>query len=870
LTPCSVGPTPTPQELSGQLLSLGILPLLHAACAEPAPAAAPAAAALSKLQQAAAGCLGHFVGGSGGGGCDDGVLAEAAGSLVALLRRALGQGPSPTSEPAGAAEGALAAAEAADVPLLEAAARGLAHISGLGRSGASACVAAGAVPPLLKVVRLERAVCDVLAAGGGQPGHRDPASKRQRRAPAAARAGGPALSAEQIARPLTCLQRQRRQQQQGSQQEAAAPGERPDDSLGGWPRRSGLNEQDTSGAATSGGDNTGSDGREGALALWALANVAAAGGAPGRRAICRHGLYTLIRAALLSHDPARADAAAAALESIAVGGESAAAVYRAELRLKQAELLQAAGIAPARGPAAAGSGGRCGHAGCVCGLLPRRAATLDCGLRPPSSRGLQGCATSPRAAACPGHAQTLEAAADAALFSARWGPRGGGGGPSAPSVGPDTAQAQMLLARMTPRLTVRADGARLSLDGSRPGTVLRSARARRSSGGDAGGAAAAAVPPAPLQLGGQLEGAKDGGGALMPSMVARISGIGLSPPPSPRRGTLGVLPAAASAGEQGGGPPAAGAEAAAAPPPLLADVRGAFLSWLAGLEGGADWADAGSRPASGRAVEGGAPTPRVVPQGPDAAGVPVQQQAGEGLDAEDPEEREWATLQRAAAAAEAYHAGRAAAAGALRGRLNLSLCRGPEALWRRGQALGGEARAGAGHGAAAAAAGSRPASAPADSARSGCGTARSSGSSSCGGAKARAAGAGAAARPPSAWAPGIVAFVQTGTPPPPGPQRRRRGADRLMLAAAPREVVDGLAGARAARRVWWTLIGWGPCATGSPFRSALYLTATRPERVHPSRRGAGCARGQGAWLRRRARLHQRRQHGRRRARHGAA
>jgi hypothetical protein len=603
-------------------------------------------------------------------------LEEAAVSLVALLHQALRQGrcradagsggtlPVATEQPHGGPAGAVAV----DVPLLEAAARGLAHISGIGRAGAEACVKAKAVPLLLEVLRLERGAYTALGRQRcrgqcrqqpclqqqqqsvvGRPDHR--AGRRPSQGPGIccqageAAAGGIPLELEEISRPLACLQR--RQQQQGSSDAAgccSAAGSLPGASDGSATASRG----NTNGSGNGGGHKgTGTacsrqgpgagcasvrrDGSEGMLALWALANMVAACAA-GRRAACRHGLYTLIRTALACPDTARAGVAAAVLARVAADSANTGAVYRAELRLKQAALLHAACRRTPRqmtggrgGNGGKGNGtvaGGCSQPECVRGVLQPRRASLASHHNPAGARRQQvqaqeeraatsraSALASGRAAGAPAGAptaQTLEAAADAALISARWGLRSGRGadaGAAPRGVGPDTAQAQMLLARMTPRLTVRAEGARISLDGRPsgappPGGSPYGKLWQAAPGSKCGSSGVVCDPKAapcdPAKEASSSEGAEgaEPESGLVPSMVRRISTIGLAATPiTPRRapaahpsaGSPGSLPAAlpGSAGEEG----AAAGAAAAAPALLLADVRGAFLRWCAEVEG---------------------------------------------------------------------------------------------------------------------------------------------------------------------------------------------------------------------------------------------------------------------------------------------
>ena len=59
--------------------------------------------------------------------------------------------------------------------------------------------------------------------------------------------------------------------------------------------------------------------------------------------ICRNGLYTLLRAVHHAVDPHRCSAAAATLNNIRYHPDNATLLYKAELRLKHAALVQLTG-----------------------------------------------------------------------------------------------------------------------------------------------------------------------------------------------------------------------------------------------------------------------------------------------------------------------------------------------------------------------------------------------------------------------------------------------------------------------------------------------------------------------------------------------
>ncbi|KIZ01265.1 hypothetical protein MNEG_6699, partial [Monoraphidium neglectum] len=849
------------------LMSLGLTERLAAACRASTPAAAPTsrgsgpglagpAEALSELQQAAAGFLVHVATSAAAndvaaaGRC---LLDHAAVLLVLLLRRAIAGSKPPCREAPGAAEAAGAGAGAAtdpttvDAALLEAALRGLARLSAEPRGGAEACVRAKAVPWLLQALRVERSAYAALRRGHQQQQQQQQQKQQQQpqqqqgalsaaidsiTSGAVGHACYHQLEQRELERPLACLQAR------------LASG-------GAWPAQ-----------PLTAADDACADGREGALALAALLNVSSL--PAGQLAACRHGLYTLIRTALSCPDVGRAGMAAAVLRAVCGNAGNASAVYKAEMRLKRAALLRAAGLRPEerRGRREARCAGEdSGEAGAAerdaappagqpkrptpvpalampasipaapaaapaaMAAGPRRASIA--GAQPTSSRA-GGAAASPRPTC------TFEAAGDAALMTARWGVRGA---EAARHVGPDTAQASMVLTRITPRLLVRADGARISKGA--PG-------ARDGSGGGGTGADGAAAQGA-SGIGGDGSGGGSGAGededgeaqSIVYQMAKRISMIG-SAACSPRIGASVVAAAPADVVADAAAPAAAPVAAAGLwvrgpggarrssvwparaqqPEP---DVRAAFLEWCDFLDG------PGASNAGGAA---NAPTSRrptlafatATCGGGSGGGGAASDEEGEGdgddLTTDDPEERAWLLLQRRAAEAERARAESAARAGALKGRFNRSLCRGRAEAWQ------GRAKA------AAAAAGARAASAE-PAARHGGGAGGRSGEGSGalshrqgrapqskGGLlrarpqtagplgrappshtkatppggnsvnQARPASAGAAAP----WAPSLVGFVQSQDPVAPGPVRRRCAADRLMVAAAPGDVVDALAG----------------------------------------------------------------------------
>lgn len=75
----------------------------------------------------------------------------------------------------------------------------------------------------------------------------------------------------------------------------------------------------------------------GLMALWGLLNLS--GYEPAQVGICRHGLYTLLGAVHASADPARSAAARAILTNIHFHPGNATTLYKAELKLKYAALL---------------------------------------------------------------------------------------------------------------------------------------------------------------------------------------------------------------------------------------------------------------------------------------------------------------------------------------------------------------------------------------------------------------------------------------------------------------------------------------------------------------------------------------------------
>jgi hypothetical protein len=752
-------------SLQKQLLSLGLWEQLTAACAlqppqQPNPAVA---AALSRLQQAAAGAIAHVAITTGsstvGGDCS---VEAAAKLLTQLLRRALSgsgnetvaetQPPSDSADVGPASAAATSAAAVAfaaarvDVPLLEAAARALAAVSGAGRRGAEALVRAGAVRPLLEVQRAERAAYAELQRQQHpeqkqRQKDKQQQSKQQQQATASqepallpcsapertkarGRSGGvrarQQLPQAWLDRPLASLQ-----QQLGNGGECSPHPFCSDLNPGtaiGEERCSSDNAAGGKDGCAGGGAGCTDDfsGREGALALVALQNAATT--ARGQLAVCRHGLYTLIRVALYCPHGPRARAAARVLRALPLNAGNAGALFRAELRLKASALLRSAGIEPAPPACRARRGGgspaaaRAASAAAAGATAPRGGGSPDLINRPSSPlRGGRAVAQTAIAAA----PATFQAAADAALLTARWGHRGGAEAPK--HVGADTAHAALLLSRATPRLTARADGARISGRG-----------ALGPAGPPLGGSAATAAAAA----------AGKGPGGIVPEMAARVSAIGLSGggsggPPT-RRGGSALTPAGApllaAAGKSRGAavcapPPAVHpAQAATGGAPLrpasarasaraalggplaagggeaptgggrgpLSDVQSSFLLWCAGLnpEGSEATGRGGCEP----------PTASLGPQQLEQKGAPVPAgESDEALTTEDPEEPEWLQLQAAAAEADRYRAARAAAAAALGGKLRRSLCRVRAELWTRGQrqrapepAAGGERRGGRG------------------------------------------------------------------------------------------------------------------------------------------------------------------------------
>jgi hypothetical protein len=79
----------------------------------------------------------------------------------------------------------------------------------------------------------------------------------------------------------------------------------------------------------------------GLLALWGLLNLSTY--APAQTSICKHGLYSLLRAVHRSTDPMRSTTAASVLANIHFHPDNSTTLYRAELKLKHAALLQVIG-----------------------------------------------------------------------------------------------------------------------------------------------------------------------------------------------------------------------------------------------------------------------------------------------------------------------------------------------------------------------------------------------------------------------------------------------------------------------------------------------------------------------------------------------
>jgi len=874
--------------MRSQLLSLNIPQHLSSVCTAMAPTAAASATAVSDLQQAAAGCLVHLA-----LTCDDAQgcsLQQAASHLVRLLQTAIDNVSTAATyhAPDAAASAASASAQAVantDVPLLEAAVRGLARLSAEPEGGAEACVRAKAVQSLLQVLRIERITYRRLLHKQCQQQTQRSTATTSRSTKVSSSSGsagsvmGRLLQPDQLERPLTAFQQQTYSGSGGQlpttststaksrrsasglhtnrHQSTAAPTVTHRSHPTGDSLISVAPNPLISDTVTPDGNQPLKDGQEGALALWALVNITAACPA-GQLAACRHGLYTLIRIAVASPDRANRGAlAATVLRNMVTHAGNTSAVYRAELRLKSAALLRAAGLKrPKQQRVAAGEWNGEGHAGCSFGVAqpPGQLSSQRSTQPPPSSRK-----------SVVARSGTFEAAADAVLLTARWGLQGAG---AARHVGADTAQAEMLLSRATPRLTVFAGGARITKE-------QRSAAAK------------AGVKPANEATSGPSSSGGGGPQSLVSEMAARISSISVAAAAAGSRGTprtsaLVPVPTAAApvshrsssshlgsaklslkAADQtssasllqvsGSSPGVADARAPS-------DIQSAFLRWCSQLEGADDGAcnssDEAVRPggfsstrqrrrnshhvgAGGSSCRGAA----AVSAGDGQPQLAGEQAGGEDLTTEDPEEEEWLELQRLAAEAEQYRAARAAQAVALNGKLNRSLCRGRGDLWQRkastkqqnlhpqalassgqecsgssmterGSSSGGPAAEGSGGGsrrqllsasshrsrAAGRLLGESPdtATAALDAAAAGvepqwqqrC---PATAVPTAAAAKRRPVSASVAANNP--WEPNLVAFVQTPQSITPGPVRQRRAADVLMVAAAPSEVVDCLAGA---------------------------------------------------------------------------
>ncbi|GFH26544.1 uncharacterized protein HaLaN_24712, partial [Haematococcus lacustris] len=76
----------------------------------------------------------------------------------------------------------------------------------------------------------------------------------------------------------------------------------------------------------------------GLMALWGLLNLS--GYVPAQVAVCKHGLYTLLRSVRKSADRLRSSTAAAILANIHFHPDNATTLYKAELKLKYAALLE--------------------------------------------------------------------------------------------------------------------------------------------------------------------------------------------------------------------------------------------------------------------------------------------------------------------------------------------------------------------------------------------------------------------------------------------------------------------------------------------------------------------------------------------------
>ncbi|KAF8068425.1 UTR3 [Scenedesmus sp. PABB004] len=483
------------------------------------------------------------------------------------------------------------------------------------------------------------------------------------------------------------------------------------------------------------------DGREGMLALWALLGVTAHHA--GQVAVCRRGLYTLVRLVQGCPEPQRRSVAAAVLANVAAAGENVAALYRAELRLKHAALLHAAGLKRVR---------RERHA------APGRARDEASG--PGAGGGAErGCAggrgsVPASAGATPPHTTWLQAAADTAVLAANMASTRGGA--AARGLTSDDRRAGELIARVS-ALTARPVVPVHRPDRASPGLLAARYAGQRPAASAQPTAAAAAAAAQRCSF-------SDGVGALL---AAAAGG-----------------PARTAQLELAGGRPVVGAGAGAASVPAAGDVRAAFVAWL--------------DECVGEAVADSAPaisTPHVA----EAALRDATQTAElDALTTEDAEEAEWLAAQREAQRLHDFHAARAAQGEVLRGSLPAALRGSASSLWHEDRWRASSPKGGSRAAPAAAwrPGGSprrhgggrlvRPASAPPGG--------RISGGGSSGGGSPLPGASCAWSRVADPWAPAVVAFRQlavNASDVAPGPARE-------LLVAGPEQAVAHQLGAAAA------------------------------------------------------------------------
>ncbi|GFH11147.1 uncharacterized protein HaLaN_06594, partial [Haematococcus lacustris] len=179
------------------------------------------------------------------------------------------------------------AGRGADVKLMEVAVRGLARL-GLNMEGQAALKAGRAVAALVSVVRTDNhalAAVQAMRVAAGTPEWERP---------------------QELVSPLRALNGLRIRL--GPEQAPADP-----------PHVSGHSDV-------------------GLMALWGLLNLS--GYVPAQVAVCKHGLYTLLRSVRKSADRLRSSTAAAILANIHFHPDNATTLYKAELKLKYAALLE--------------------------------------------------------------------------------------------------------------------------------------------------------------------------------------------------------------------------------------------------------------------------------------------------------------------------------------------------------------------------------------------------------------------------------------------------------------------------------------------------------------------------------------------------